>query len=54
MLCGRLKIKRNKFAVIFNNNSGGDAADNALQLQQLLGLEFPDLAPKAPEQIDLF
>lgn len=36
--------------VIFNNNSGGDAADNALMLQQILGLEFKNLAPR---QIDL-
>ncbi len=50
----QIKNQAEQVAVIFNNNSGGDAADNALQLQQLLGLEFPDLAPKAPEQIDLF
>ncbi|MCH4172398.1 MAG: DUF72 domain-containing protein [Lactobacillus sp.] len=37
--------------VIFNNNSGGDAADNALALQQLLGIEFHGLGPK---QLDLF
>lgn len=50
----QIKNQAEQVAVIFNNNSGGDAADNALQLQQLLGLDFPDLAPKAPEQIDLF
>lgn len=32
--------------VIFNNNAGGDAADNALALQHLLGLEFTDLNPR--------
>lgn len=37
--------------VIFNNNSGGDAADNALQLQKILGLDFDGLAPR---QMDLF
>ncbi|WP_168123217.1 DUF72 domain-containing protein [Paenibacillus sp. HB172176] len=29
-------------SVIFNNNSGGDAADNAKQLMRLLGLKRPD------------
>lgn len=38
-------------AVIFNNNSGGDAADNGLELVKLLGLEYTDLNPK---QLDLF
>ncbi|MEJ6400151.1 DUF72 domain-containing protein [Nicoliella lavandulae] len=37
--------------VIFNNNSGKDAAPNALKLQSLLGLHFKGLAPK---QLDLF
>ncbi|ANE47671.1 hypothetical protein SY83_16820 [Paenibacillus swuensis] len=37
--------------VIFNNNSGGDASDNAKQLQQLLDLEWQGLAPR---QLDLF
>ncbi|WLV25010.1 DUF72 domain-containing protein [Aciduricibacillus chroicocephali] len=36
---------------VFNNNSGGDAADNAKQMIDLLGLEYDDLAPK---QLDLF
>ncbi|WJY27770.1 MULTISPECIES: DUF72 domain-containing protein [Sporosarcina] len=38
-------------AVIFNNNSGGHAAGNAKQFQQMLGLSFEDLAPK---QLDIF
>lgn len=38
-------------AIIFNNNSGGHAAANAQQLQQLLGLEFSNLNPT---QLDLF
>ncbi len=37
--------------ILFNNNSGGDAADNAKQLIQLLGIEYDSLAPK---QLDLF
>lgn len=37
--------------VIFNNNSGGDAASNALQLMTILGLEVQQLPP---EQIDIF
>mgnify|MGYP005829123575 CR=1 FL=1 len=37
--------------VLFNNNSGGDAADNALQMIELLGIEYSDLNPR---QLDLF
>ncbi|MGM9903476.1 DUF72 domain-containing protein [Enterococcus hirae] len=37
--------------IIFNNNSGGDAAENALALQKILGIEPEALNPK---QIDLF
>jgi len=37
--------------VIFNNNSGGDAAENALQLMELLGQEAKTLPP---EQLDMF
>lgn len=37
--------------VIFNNNSGGDAADNARQLKKLLGIEYKGLGPR---QLDLF
>ncbi|MDQ8739376.1 DUF72 domain-containing protein [Paenibacillus sp. LHD-38] len=46
--------------VIFNNNSGGDAAGNAKRLMELLGLTRPDGGspnePPAPvvEQLDLF
>lgn len=39
--------------VLFNNNSGGDAAANALELAKRLGLGYPEL-PVAPEQLDLF
>lgn len=38
-------------SVVFNNNSGGDAADNALQLIKLLNIEYNNLAPR---QLDLF
>lgn len=37
--------------VLFNNNSGGDAAGNAKDFQQLLGIEYEGLAPR---QLDLF
>lgn len=37
--------------VVFNNNSGGDAADNAKQLIELLGIEYNHLAPR---QLNLF
>ncbi|MBS4173953.1 DUF72 domain-containing protein [Bacillus sp. FJAT-49736] len=37
--------------IIFNNNSGGDAADNAKQFIELLGIEYEGLAPR---QLDLF
>ncbi|MGY5339475.1 DUF72 domain-containing protein [Levilactobacillus spicheri] len=37
--------------VIFNNNSGRDAAPNALRLQEILGLQWTNLAP---QQLDLF
>lgn len=37
--------------VVFNNNSGGDAADNAKQFIELLGIEYNHLAPR---QLNLF
>ncbi len=43
-----------ELSVIFNNNSGKDAALNALQLQKMLDIHFTGLAPRSPEQIDLF
>ena len=36
--------------VLFNNNSGGDAAENALQMISMLGIEYATLSPK---QLDL-
>ncbi|MFU0790592.1 DUF72 domain-containing protein [Cerasibacillus sp. JNUCC 74] len=47
----KLKIESKDIIVLFNNNSGGDAAGNAKQLQELLGIEYDGLAPK---QLDLF
>lgn len=40
-----------EIGVIFNNNSGGDAAENALALQKILQIEPQGLNPK---QINLF
>ncbi|RBW71273.1 DUF72 domain-containing protein [Bacillus taeanensis] len=37
--------------VLFNNNSGGDAADNAKEMIELLGLDYDDLSPR---QLGLF
>lgn len=37
--------------ILFNNNSGGDAADNAKEMIQLLNIEYEGLAPR---QLDLF
>ncbi|MZQ82882.1 DUF72 domain-containing protein [Paenibacillus sp. 5J-6] len=48
-----LEKETNEVCVIFNNNSGGDAASNALQLMNLLGLEQKEL-PSPPQQMDMF
>jgi uncharacterized protein YecE (DUF72 family) len=37
--------------VVFNNNSGGDAANNAKELMSLLGIEYEGLGP---QQLKLF
>ena len=37
--------------MLFNNNSGGDAAVNAKEFQAMLGIEYEGLAPR---QLDLF
>ncbi len=44
------KICKNVY-VVFNNNSGGDAADNAKQLIELLNIQYEDLSPR---QMKLF
>lgn len=47
----KLKEQTKDICVLFNNNSGGDAADNAKQLIDLLGIEYEGLAPR---QMNLF
>ncbi|WP_243290411.1 DUF72 domain-containing protein [Bacillus sp. FJAT-47783] len=46
-----LKHKSKDIYVLFNNNSGGDAADNAKQFIELMEIQYEGLAPK---QLDLF
>jgi uncharacterized protein YecE (DUF72 family) len=46
-----LERSTREVCVIFNNNSGGDAADNAMQLMELLGMA---IQPAPPRQLDLF
>ncbi|KRM11330.1 DUF72 domain-containing protein [Paucilactobacillus suebicus] len=50
----KIKPQVKEVCVIFNNNSGHDAADNALQLQKMMNLKFNGLAKRPPEQLDLF
>ncbi|WP_318767202.1 DUF72 domain-containing protein [Lactiplantibacillus carotarum] len=47
----QLQRQTAEVCVIFNNNSGGDAADNALTLKNMLGVSFGNLGP---QQLDLF
>jgi len=47
----KLQEQTEQIVVVFNNNSGGDAADNAKQLMQLLGMKVK-AAP--PSQLELF
>lgn len=47
----KLADQAERVYVIFNNNSGGHAAGDAKQFQQMNNLTFEDLAPK---QLDLF
>lgn len=49
----KLEKETDEVCVIFNNNSGGDAASNALQLMNLMGLERREL-PVQPQQMDMF
>lgn len=46
-----LNSQTEQVIVLFNNNSGGHAAKNAKRMQQMLQLEFENLAPK---QLGLF
>ncbi len=32
--------------MLFNNNSGGDAADNGLEMLEMLNISYTGLAPK--------
>lgn len=50
----QIEAQAKEVCVVFNNNSGHDAADNAIQLQQLLGIKFKGLGQRPPEQLDLF
>ncbi|MDL4839730.1 DUF72 domain-containing protein [Aquibacillus rhizosphaerae] len=47
----KLQKETREITVLFNNNSGGDAADNAKQLINLLNITYKNLNPK---QMDLF
>lgn len=51
LLIKELEKESEEVTAIFNNNSGGHAAANAKQLQQLLDITFKNLAPT---QLDLF
>ncbi|PHK48834.1 DUF72 domain-containing protein [Staphylococcus edaphicus] len=46
-----LQHKAKKIYVVFNNNSGGHAAQNAKTYQRLLGIDYEGLAP---QQLKLF
>lgn len=46
-----LAKKTKNVYVLFNNNSGGDAADNAKEMMGILNIEYENLAPR---QLDLF
>lgn len=50
-VCEQLEKQETEVVVLFNNNSGGHAANNAKTFQNMLGLNFEGLAPK---QLDLF
>jgi len=47
----RLAKECDNVYLLFNNNSGGDAADNAKEMMSLLQIEYEGLAPR---QLDLF
>lgn len=47
----KLKNESKDVFVIFNNNSGGHAAENAKRFQKMMGIDFQALAPK---QLDFF
>jgi len=47
----KLNDSTSQVFALFNNNSGGDAADNAKQMGELLDIEYEGLNPR---QLDLF
>ncbi|MFS0612986.1 DUF72 domain-containing protein [Lederbergia ruris] len=47
----QLQKASKEIIVLFNNNSGGDAAGNAKELQQMLDIDYEGLAPR---QMNLF
>jgi uncharacterized protein YecE (DUF72 family) len=47
----KLAANTKDLTILFNNNSGGDAADNAKQMIELLNIDYDFLAPR---QLDLF
>ncbi|MFG6495667.1 DUF72 domain-containing protein [Fictibacillus sp. UD] len=47
----KLASETKNLTILFNNNSGGDAADNAKQMIELLDIHYDFLAPR---QLDLF
>ena len=42
----KLKEQVEQVTLLFNNNSRGDAADNAKQMMELMNLEMKGLAPR--------
>jgi uncharacterized protein YecE (DUF72 family) len=47
----QLQEKAKKVYILFNNNSGGDAAGNAKQFMELLGVKPSGLHPR---QLEMF
>lgn len=47
----KLKKETKNIVILFNNNSGGDAASNAKEFQKMLGVEYEGLSSK---QMSLF
>lgn len=47
----KLQNETKDIYIVFNNNSGGDAADNAKEFIHMMGIEYKGLAAK---QLDLF
>ena len=41
-----MEVNCKEMFVVFNNNSGGHAADNAKKMIELLNIEYDQLSPK--------